>query len=367
MVSNRPMEHADPRPIFVVGYMHSGTTLLQGMLRRHRDVYASKGEARFFELLPALRAEYEDLTDPATRRAFIAFVIGSIVAGPKVARDARAAAQVPEVGEAEVAGHLTACAGATDHVAIFRAVFDRLMALAGKSRWLEKTPTHVFHIDAILAAIPGARIVEITRDVRDILASKKTRRETVWTSDRYSAEQREEKHLEKAFDALWDTLSWKSALAAGRAGLRAHPERVLRVAYEQLVAHPEPVLRDICRFLDLPFDDAMLAVSVDTGAAWAERKQRTGVYRDSVGRWQAVLAPGELAMCQALARAELIELAHPIAPVSLQARLGALALLPHSQRELFDRLARRWRMGGFTFVHRVVRGYAARLTTLARS
>jgi hypothetical protein len=54
-------------------------------------------------------------------------------------------------------------------------------------------------------------------------------------------------------------LHWRLRVERGRkAGTQLGPERYLEVRYEDLVAHPEPSLREICAFIELDYDDAML-------------------------------------------------------------------------------------------------------------
>jgi hypothetical protein len=355
----------DPHPIFVVGYMHSGTTLLHAVLSRHPAVFASKGETRFFELLPSLRGRYRDLGDDRVFRDYVAYTVDSILLGPGLAK--RLDDPAARLDEATLGAIVERVADRRDHVVTFRRVFDALMARDGKSRWLERTPTHVYHVDEILAACPGARIIEITRDARDILASKKTRRETVWTSRRYAEGTRQAKHLEKAYDPLWDALSWRSAIAAGRAAHNRHPAELLRVSYESLVSDPEAAIDTLCAWTGLDVDPAMSQVTLKTTADWNGRDKRAGIYKESVGRWHDALTPAEIALCQTVAHRELAELGYSLEPVDWQHRMAALALLPHSQRELLDRLGRRWRMGGFDYVRRVLRGYRKRLGIIART
>ncbi len=53
--------------------------------------------------------------------------------------------------------------------------FDRRAIAAGKCRWVEKTPRHIFHIAKILRWRPGAKIILIIRDGRDVAWSIKQR------------------------------------------------------------------------------------------------------------------------------------------------------------------------------------------------
>lgn len=50
-------------PICIVGYMHSGTTLLFNVLRGHASIYTAAPETKFFEVLPRLKRRFVDLGD----------------------------------------------------------------------------------------------------------------------------------------------------------------------------------------------------------------------------------------------------------------------------------------------------------------
>ena len=50
-------------------------------------------------------------------------------------------------------------------------LMDFLARREGKSRWVEKTPYNAGHIDRILSAWPGAKMIHVVRDPRDVYAS----------------------------------------------------------------------------------------------------------------------------------------------------------------------------------------------------
>lgn len=250
-----------------------------------------------------------------------------------------------------------------DYGKIYRMVFGYLTHRAAKARWLEKTPTHVFHIPEILRCIPDAQFVEIVRDPRDILASKKTRRLAVWQSDRYRSEQKPIKHLEKAYDPLWDSLSWKSAVRAGLKAKQYFGERIFTVRYEDLVTDPESHVRKLCDFLDLEFDPDMLQISYRNPADWQKRKAH-GIASDSVERWRDVLTLKELALCQWVVRAEMLKLGYALSPVPITARLGAPVVMLRSTFEFVQRLWRRYRLGGGLYLTNVLINYWKRLRKL---
>ncbi|MGF1503641.1 MAG: sulfotransferase, partial [Anaerolineae bacterium] len=232
-----------------------------------------------------------------------------------------------------------------DHGAFFGMVCDHLAGQAGQSRWLEKTPTHVYHMAAIRAAIPDARFVQIVRDPRDVLASKKTRRQTI--NDRYHESVRQRKHFEKAYDPLWDALAWRSAARAGQSA-------EVTVHYEELVTQPEATVQAVCGALALSYTPALLEVRAANPAEW-QRTGTQGISAASVGRWRRVLSPPEVALIQTVTRgwgyAPEPTGGWPLVPV----------LLVRSGGEFFVRLYRRFRLGGGRFLMRVLRRYAERL------
>ena len=254
-----------------------------------------------------------------------------------------------------------------DHGTIFRIVANFLTRQAGKERWLEKTPTHIYHIDSIVRAVPDALFVEIIRDPRDILASKKTRRQTVWTK-RYRLEQRSRKHLEKAFDPLWDSLAWKSAIYAGEKARTKYPQSCYTARYEDLVSQPAEVVQRICAFLDLPYDSRMLEIETRNSADWEKSSDTTnGITVHSVGRWQDVLSLSEVALCQQVTNQEMRTYRYKLASIPPKARLGILVLVLRSLVKFWIRIYRKWRLGGTGFVKAVFWNYRERLCKLLGS
>lgn len=351
------------QPVFVVGYMHSGTTLLFNILARHSSMYASGGETKFFERQLMIRRAYPDLRNDLTLRRFVCFVIGDIthrfdLDPPRALKAFGVSAECFEAMWAEAKQE-------RDCGAVFRIVFDRLARQQGKTHWLEKTPTHVFHIDEIIRSIPDARFIEIVRDPRDVLASKKTRRATVWTTDRYTPEQRLNKHLEKAYDPIWDTLSWKSAIRAGLAARRTNAEQIFTIRYEDLVTDPERRIREMGDFLAVPCEPDMLDISYRNAAEEITSKG-AGIKADSVRWWRRVLTPGEVATCQWVAKTEMSRHGYERVPVKLADRVKLPYFMGRGTGEFVVRLSRRWRMGGGAFLAHTLVGYGRRLQKLVR-
>jgi len=297
--------------------MHSGTTLLRNILSLPPEVYGIETETRVFEKLPLLvRGSLSGKT------SWPQGVVDEMIAMFEAGKDTGAVDQLSQAC-ASFLPFLTS--SPPEHreeaeaqiLSLFRGMCDHLTRVNSCERWVEKTPTHVFHLSLVFRHFPDARVVEVVRDPRDIAASKKTRTLTVGL-DRYDIDEIPFKRLEKDFDPVLDTLSWKSALVAGKLGTERYgDDRVRRVRYEDLVLDPAGTLPEVCSFLDLRFTESMLSpsgrIAADTEAP------RVGIHADSVGRWRSILTPAEAVVVTWLAQPAIAELGLPAAAATLGA------------------------------------------------
>ena len=111
--------------------------------------------------------------------------------------------------------------------------FDRMAVSAGKRRWIEKTPKHIYRIGDILRLQPEAKIILIIRDGRDVACSFKYRTGSVeigikrWHEDNLAAKE------------YW-----------------SHPN-VYAIRYEQLVDDFENSIADVLSFLNETYEKGM--------------------------------------------------------------------------------------------------------------
>jgi omega-hydroxy-beta-dihydromenaquinone-9 sulfotransferase len=357
------------RRVFVVGSMHSGTSLLLQILSKNKQALGSHGETKFFDSLPMITRKFPDLNDDETLKACIAFTAGVIHSGGTVGYDlSRKGIWIkktyPEV-EQLLSQVWKSATSQRRYGSLFCLVFDEMARIAGRSVWIEKTPTHVHHMDTILQDIPDAYFIEIVRDPRDILASKKKRRHDVWHSERYVPERRSLKHLEKGYDPLWDTLAWKSAVRASAAIHKTHSSQIYSLRYEDLVTSPETEVRSLCNFLGLDYEPSMIDVTYRISADLSRTGHQRGITTDAVGRWQRILDPKELAVCQLVAK-EMENLGYQKAPIPISSYLAVPFLLLISFIEFGQRLYRKGRLAGSGYVWNVVLNYSKRLHQILR-
>lgn len=211
---------------FVVGCNRSGTTMLRGMLDSHSEL-AVPPEAYF--VVPLLnsqsfvregRFDAAALLDDVRGRG--SFRDGWLL--PDSAVESLARTWRPS-DAAEALTELYACY-AREH---------------GKARYADKTPQHVVHIELLARSFAQARFVHLIRDGRNVVSSLL-----------------DYPHGPTRF--VDGVEYWRYRVSAGRrAGARLGPDRYLEIRYEALVDDPEAALREICAFIELPYEPEMLA------------------------------------------------------------------------------------------------------------
>jgi hypothetical protein len=354
-------------PIFVVGNVHSGTTLMQKILARHPGLYVGPGETQFYPNLNLIRAHFPDLGSPADHRGYLLYLVRLITRNFTEAeaafRDSRPGHPEDESGTAELYASVRAQAGGIrNHEALYFMVFDAVASHNGADRWLEKTPAHLFHIDEILRNRPGARVLEMVRDPRAVLASKQARSREAWLGSR---ERNRAVHAAGGYDPLLHSLAWKSAHRQGAMARMRHPDNVLMLRYEDLVTAPERSLRRVCDFLDLDFDADMLQVRVSNSAS-GEAGPEAGISAVAVGRWQTQLPESAILVCDRVNRTEICsngyELHRPRHPT---AYLALPLIVVRSSWVLFRIAWQRWRLKGTAYLFDLGRNYLRRLRNLA--
>ena len=359
------MQAKTTSPIFIVGYIHTGTSLLKTILKRNPAVWAVTGETHFFQDLGKIKAQFPDLSDPAIRRDYVVFLIKLAYLGNKRAMWRRDEWTLADFGlsDAQLDTVLAATAGVDSYEALFACVNDQLTALAGKDVWVEKTPEHVYYLNQLLHHVPEARVIELVRDPRATLASRKLRQTGDEWLDAKEAKESLEVDRQTNYDPLLDALMWKEAVSAARDARRARPQNIITVRYEDLVGQPAETLRRICAFAGLTYSDDMLEVGWVNSATQlkdgaAPTQPRAGVSTAAVEKWRKSLNGDEIYMSQMALRAEMRELGYePIATglgakakaplllggtaVHLAKRLGGDRRSPERARDAFGRVQRR--------------------------
>ncbi len=265
------------RPIFVVGCPRSGTTMLSLMIHAHPRL-AMPPESRFLIKTWRKREKYGDLSTPEQRLALAKSCVrtGSKVRDLGLDPDETLQAILdapPTLGSA------------------FGTVFKLFADKHGAARWGDKRPAYYQEVDVLLRLFPDAQIVHIVRDGRANVASLK---KMPWWP----------------YDSIGSMASWSQAEFCSQRNAKRLPEDVFHVIrYESLVADPEPVLRELCAFLQEDFVPAMLEPS-EVRSVVPEKKTwhvnlNQSVNTDRVESWRKGLEPWELGLMETVLRRKL--------------------------------------------------------------
>lgn len=234
-------ERSPGGPIFIVGAMGSGTTLLRLVLDSHEHI-AIPRETGFMRAYDAHR--------------FTPFKY----AGRNWTK--RLGWKDEELDEVmrELYGRL----------------FMRYAERHGKRRWGEKTPLHTWHVDDMARVFPDAQFVAMVRHPNASIASNMTRFGLRLT--------RAGQH--------WNRYTKEVVRQAAR-----HGDRFSVIRYEDFVLRPEPLMRELLERLGEPWSDAVLAHHVVHGARKG-RKRVEGKSRSDepidvsrIDKWTRTLGP----------------------------------------------------------------------------
>lgn len=228
-----PKAHLPPgnprrRPIFIVGMMRSGSTLMEQIISAHPLVYGG-GELDY--LGKAVMAEMSKGTAPL---------------------DAAAMARIRE-------NYLTRLDNLPGETPI---VSDKMLANFGL-------------IGVILRALPEARIIHMRRDPIAVCWSI-YKKNFVGNRSRFTNSLAD---IAAYYDAYADYMDFAETQAPGA---------ICHVDYADLTKTPEPVIRRVLDFCGLPFDPACLAPENNKRQIQtASYKQaREGIYQGSTSKWR---------------------------------------------------------------------------------
>jgi tetratricopeptide (TPR) repeat protein len=215
-----------PTPIFIVGMIRSGTTLMEQILSSHPDVGAA-GELNFWE------ASYKDF--PKT-------------GGP----------------------------GADKIEALCNEYCEMLRSFGeGKQYVTDKRPDNFLRLGFLGSVFPRSKIIHMRRHPADNCVSVFSTLNSspmLWAYRKESISQ-----FYGFYSRVMDR--WHSILPPGR---------ILDVSYEDLINDPERILKGVCRFCEIEWDPAVLQPEknprpVVTPSVAQVRKQ---IYTSSIARWK---------------------------------------------------------------------------------
>lgn len=195
-------------------------------------------ETQFFRYVYSRRKAFGDLNRADNRRRLVTEYLGSL----RIRR--------PGI---DVAGLESRLLGAANSYRSFLAsILEDLAKSQGKPRCGEKTPQHAIFAETLCEWFPGAAIIHLVRDPREVVASLQR---VPWASN----------------SVVTNARIWVRYNLAARQS-RHRPE-YLMVCYQDLVVRPEQELLRICTHLNEQYSPSMLIPAEERVAyrSWSQQ------------------------------------------------------------------------------------------------
>jgi hypothetical protein len=275
-------------PVFIVGEARSGTSILYRTLQKHPS-FAPKRvdltETEIFALLRRVfmfRKDYPDqlmrfmLYDRDVWNRFIRSIRpGRIANALWLPANLLTRNPPPWLWHANL-HHLT-----------LRSYFLHAREARGCRRLVEKTPTNTFHLPHLKRTFPDARFLYVHRHPVEVFASYRRR-----VRDDPGAGWADigiEEFCDRYETSTSAVLAW---LASGRDDLRM-------VSYERFTSDPSGSFRDICRFLDEPFESSALVENSPDPHRWRGDPYLWGPIVTMTKRWTDHVSESEASSIEA--------------------------------------------------------------------
>jgi hypothetical protein len=274
----------DQRACFIAGQAKSGTTLLVALLDNHPELLVLPEETAYF---PTVLTKYE----PRGRRAQFDYItresLSNVLFGGPCKWGKRDYSYFPTARFLQTFEQM-----AFDPVNAERDLLVILLeayaAILGRSldsitRWVEKTPANRKYLPAIHSRFPHARILVTMRDPRAIFAAQIALEKTRQLG---------------TFSTYYCISHWRDVAKVVLRARDCSDTTLFVVPYEQLILEPAKWMKQICAFLEIEYDPAIVLTPTKAGKFWeGNSATETAFFRIStepLTRWQSDLSEEEI-------------------------------------------------------------------------
>ncbi len=177
-----------------------------------------------------------------------------------------------------------------DRVGVIDALFSAYAERNGAVRWGDKTPEHIRHLRQIRADFPGAKLIHLVRDGRDVAEAM-------------------QRMVFGPVTAVGLAHEWQREVSHWREYCRERGARdTLLVRYEDLVTSPRETVRRVFSFLGEPEADtvegyastALSRTLADTQSAWHSSLTK-GISTNKIGVYRRTFTPRDIEVFESIA------------------------------------------------------------------
>lgn len=247
----------DKSPIFIVGAPRSGTHLLRYCLNQHSEIYILP-ETRFFFGIYGNR----NLMLKGVRH-YSKWI----------------SKQIFNSGDPSMEDFVDSKKDLLEklnnkNIKNFKDILNVIMEVFGhnknKVRFGEKTPNHLFFVNHIHKLFPDAKILFVKRNIKNVMASYL-----------------KSSHMPSDFiRALAHNINCNKAFEKAS-------EKGMIINYEELTHHAEKVLKDVCNYINIDFQEEMLKPKMmdsSYGKTVMEFNKDIGIVPENEDKWKTVLS-----------------------------------------------------------------------------
>ena len=280
-------------PVFVLGCVRSGTTLLYHMLLSAGNFAVYRTESCVFNLL---EPRFGNLSfGPNKRKLLEAWCDSRLFTLSGLDKH--------EI-ETKV---MDECRNGGDFL---RIVMSEIAMKQGVNRWADTTPEHILYLHRIKETIPDALVIHIIRDGRDVALS----------TDKLGYIRR--LPFDRKPSKMAAGLYWEWMVNKGRRDGRDLGADYTEVHFEELVSQPRETLAKLGQFIeqDLNYDQILRVGIGSVSAPNTSFGGGTAEDFNPVGRWQSGYSAEELAMFEGLVGQTLKDTGYALAAEGREAQ-----------------------------------------------
>ena len=281
-----------PEYIFVVGCFRSGTTLLSKILDSSDEISFIRSETMFFGGL--LRAGFRhfirsfgDLSKDINVRRLVQSLYADAGNNKKGSyRWLRS-----HVSQDDFLRRLLQ-SGRSER-SIFKIMLELHVAMHCTDKPVvgEKTPSHIFHVSALLEWFPKAKVIHIIRDPRAVLVSQLNRKRGYVVKRYENSPMKYLNPLFVFFEVIHVTAVWLRGASLHFKYKELYPQNYYLARYEDLIGQPENTVRQLCNYLGITFSQKMLKQNT-IGSSFTEKYEgEEGFNTQAINRWKAYIKP----------------------------------------------------------------------------
>ena len=276
---------SNTQQIFILGNSRSGTTMMGRLLSKNQDIH-TLNELHFFGVLCSSEecGEVLDMTSSIKLLDRLFYIEEHGIFKRGRSKDSKLAASLL-VSQDEYTP-----------LQIFHIFLNYIANNKNTGIVCEQTPNNILYIQEILEFFPGARIINMIRDPRDIMLSQKNkwRRRYLGSS---SIPFRESLRSYFNYHPIVISKIWNTSIV-NASKFRHHP-RFKTIYFEEVLFRPEETISDICKFLNIEFSDKMLDISNIGSSTSIDSDNSVGLDKNKVGKWKKRgLSNSEIYICQ---------------------------------------------------------------------